>query len=143
MTATEAILSLIGVLAMNYVVYRFMFIPWFDDMQHIKNMMRSGQWTKGTIIDYSEKKDADQMRQYASVVKFTAADGKEYIIESKDPKGVQGPLNVLVDVCYYESNPEDGIVKPRSVLNFRIFLISFALLVMLILSVGMAFKIFS
>jgi hypothetical protein len=134
------VLSIAAILFLDWLVFKFMFMPVYLQYQKIRQIARSMPIVKGNVVDHVMKLDIDQHEQFAPVVRFTAHTGKEYVVESDDFRLRKKKIGSLVDVSYEADNPSNAVVEPESQMGFKLVILGLILVVMTIVTVAVIYK---
>lgn len=137
-----ALLTISGLLVIDWLVFKYLFMPVYRQFKRIMYLARHGEHTTGSVVDHIVWKDADGKDQYAPVVQFKANDGKEYITESDDYRFSKSETGTQIKLCYEPANPSNAITSPGSQSTFKAFLMVVIVVVLLILNAGAIYKIF-
>uniref|UniRef100_UPI0037435F3C DUF3592 domain-containing protein n=1 Tax=Paraflavitalea devenefica TaxID=2716334 RepID=UPI0037435F3C len=131
--------ALIGILLLDFMAILFFLKPAWLEYVRIQQLMKTGYFTKGPIIDYNQKKDEDLHTTYAPIVKLTTQNGQELIIESDDYSSIRKDIGELVTICYEAEYPANAIINPQSLIWSHLCVMIFVSIIILGITIGVVF----
>lgn len=75
------------------------------------------------MTGFKTKQDLDQNDGYAAIIKYTATDGKEYVIESDNYSFEKPPIGKVEPVYYEKDDPTNAMVNLERRIGIRFFVI--------------------
>jgi hypothetical protein len=135
-------IGIIGILGIDYVLYRSMIRNLIFQYRHARKLVRSGVHLKGRITGFENKEDLDHHPQFAPIVQFFDEKGNSHLVTPDDYHYTKPKVGVIVDVYFEKENPADFVIDFGSLLIFKFFLVFISSVIGLIVSVGMLYHIY-
>jgi hypothetical protein len=127
-------------IAINLVVIKAIFIPILKSIVHIRRLKSKCENTFGVITGEVMDKDLDNANRYAPIIKFKTKQGSEVLVQGDDYLYRRQQIGKRVRVLYNPQFPEDAIINPEKSAVFKIFLICFVILILVLIDVGVMYK---
>lgn len=120
-------------LALNFLGVKVIW-GFIEDLLRAFNFYLNKERQEGTVIGFKTKLDMDEQKWHAAIIQYTAADGKDYVIEFE--YSLDKPKVGKKELVYYEKeDPFNVMINPERLIGIRLFLIVFALAVVIVLDV--------
>jgi hypothetical protein len=136
---TSKVYQIIILSILTIVQIKFMFRPIWKTLKETIWLKRYGIKAKGTVVDFTEKIDLDNLKTFAPVIMFKDYLGNSRKFSSKIYRMEKPAIGKCFEVIYDKENPEFAEIKIIGTIIFSIFILLLLIGISISLWIGIFF----
>jgi hypothetical protein len=117
------------------VILRAVVIKMIKELLWLFKLKKNGISTNGIIVGINEKKDLDNYKQYAKIIKFTTELEKEVIFESHDFFYIKPVIGQRVKVLYDRDDSDNVVEDFLKTVAFKFFLLLIVFVILIAITI--------